>query len=72
MVLSTYEPGTLCWAKLKGYPWWPSRVSALRCVASLASIRMHCTGSIGMGHLRFSRAIESAQFAKLHSFDVLR
>ncbi|KAJ2290869.1 hypothetical protein IWW55_006040 [Coemansia sp. RSA 2706] len=28
MVLSSYEPGTICWAKLKGYPWWPSRVSA--------------------------------------------
>ncbi|KAJ2805840.1 hypothetical protein H4R20_001937 [Coemansia guatemalensis] len=26
MVLNTYEPGTLCWAKLKGYPWWPSRI----------------------------------------------
>ncbi|KAJ1957199.1 hypothetical protein EC988_000956 [Linderina pennispora] len=26
MVLSSYEPGTLCWAKLKGYPWWPSRI----------------------------------------------
>ncbi|PIA17810.1 hypothetical protein COEREDRAFT_7007 [Coemansia reversa NRRL 1564] len=26
MVLSTYKPGTLCWAKLKGYPWWPSRI----------------------------------------------
>ncbi|KAJ2716389.1 hypothetical protein H4S00_004556 [Coemansia sp. D1744] len=26
MVLSTYEAGTICWAKLKGYPWWPSRI----------------------------------------------
>ncbi|KAJ2595415.1 hypothetical protein H4R99_005363 [Coemansia sp. RSA 1722] len=26
MVLNSYEPGTLCWAKLKGYPWWPSRI----------------------------------------------
>ncbi|KAI9503310.1 hypothetical protein GGI25_002824 [Coemansia spiralis] len=26
MVLSLYDPGTLCWAKLKGYPWWPSRI----------------------------------------------
>ncbi|KAJ2725694.1 hypothetical protein GGI07_001062 [Coemansia sp. Benny D115] len=26
MVLTSYEPGTLCWAKLKGYPWWPSRI----------------------------------------------
>lgn len=26
MVLTSYEPGTICWAKLKGYPWWPSRI----------------------------------------------
>ncbi|KAJ2747838.1 hypothetical protein GGI20_000133 [Coemansia sp. BCRC 34301] len=26
MVLSSYETGKLCWAKLKGYPWWPSRI----------------------------------------------
>ncbi|KAJ2452933.1 hypothetical protein EV183_002602 [Coemansia sp. RSA 2336] len=26
MVLQTYESGTICWAKLKGYPWWPSRI----------------------------------------------
>ncbi|KAJ2778421.1 hypothetical protein H4R18_004613 [Coemansia javaensis] len=26
MVLGAYSPGTLCWAKLKGYPWWPSRI----------------------------------------------
>ncbi|KAJ1983962.1 hypothetical protein H4R33_004561 [Dimargaris cristalligena] len=26
MPLSDYSPGTVCWAKLKGYPWWPARV----------------------------------------------
>ncbi|KAJ2111511.1 hypothetical protein IW146_005300 [Coemansia sp. RSA 922] len=26
MVLTSYGSGTLCWAKLKGYPWWPSRI----------------------------------------------
>ncbi|KAJ2757998.1 hypothetical protein H4S06_002907, partial [Coemansia sp. BCRC 34490] len=30
MVLTSYESGTLCWAKLKGYPWWPSRVCMLQ------------------------------------------
>lgn len=27
--LQTYEPGSIVWAKLKGYPWWPARVSWL-------------------------------------------
>ena len=23
-----FPPGTLIWGKVKGYPWWPARVSA--------------------------------------------
>ncbi|KAJ1955834.1 hypothetical protein IWQ62_005439 [Dispira parvispora] len=26
MPLSDYSTGTLCWAKLQGYPWWPARI----------------------------------------------
>ncbi|KAJ1921370.1 hypothetical protein H4219_000687 [Mycoemilia scoparia] len=26
MPLKEYAPGTICWGKLKGYPWWPSRI----------------------------------------------
>jgi hypothetical protein len=27
-----YPPGTIVFAKLRGYPWWPARVSGMICL----------------------------------------
>lgn len=32
------KPDTIIWAKLRGYPWWPGRVSVCACMQLLSDI----------------------------------